>query len=290
MASDFSGAVNHPQLDARAQRGGGAPAPTDASQGAMEMFLVLLVTILFPPVLLFGFFVVNPREEIVVLRFGKYVTTLKTQGIRWIHPVGRALHRISTRDTTLDIATTTVVEKNGNPIEISAVVLYRVEDTYKAALHVESYKEFIADQAGAVVKRVASHYPYESADDSIPCLKKESQHVTDEFIAELMEAVAAAGIRVLNVRLNDLTYAPEIAQAMLMRQQAMALIDARKTIVEGAVEIVRDAVDRLQQAGLEVGQVERDELVSNLLVVICSGERAQPVLQVQAGARHHGKN
>ena len=102
----------------------------------MELFLVVFVTIIFPPILLFGFFVVNPREEMVILRFGKYVTTLKSQGIRWIHPVGRTLKRIPTRDTTLDIATATVVERNGNPIQISAVVLYRVEDTYKAAIDV----------------------------------------------------------------------------------------------------------------------------------------------------------
>ncbi len=257
----------------------------DANQGSMEMFLVVLVSILFPPILLAGFFVVNPREEIVVLRFGKYVTTLRTQGIRWIHPVGRKLCRISTRDTTLDIATTTVVEVNGNPIEISAVVVYRVEDTYKAALHVENYRQFINDQAGAVVKRVAAKFPYESADPAQPCLKKESDDVTVHFIRELQEAVNPAGIRVLNVRLNDLTYAPEIAQAMLMRQQAMALIDARKTIVEGAVEIVRDAVERLHNAGLQVAETERDGLVSNLLVVLCSGERAQPVLQVQSSNR-----
>lgn len=261
----------------------------DANQGSMELSLVVLVTILFPPILLFGFFVVNPREEIVVLRFGKYVTTLTSQGIRWIHPVGRSLRRISTRDTTLDIPTTTVVEVNGNPIEISAVVVYRVDDTYKSALHVEDYRKFIADQAGAVVKRVASQFPYESANQTKPCLKKESDDVTKAFIAELQEAVNAAGIRVLNVRLNDLTYAPEIAQAMLMRQQALALIDARKTIVEGAVEIVRDAVTRLQAAKLEVNEQERDVLVSNLLVVLCSGERPQPVLQVQAGGRTNGK-
>jgi regulator of protease activity HflC (stomatin/prohibitin superfamily) len=265
-------------------------AAADESQGLIEVLLVLVVTIVFPPILLFGFFVVNPREEIVVLRFGKYVTTLKSQGIRWIHPVGRALHRISTRDTTLDVPTTTVVEKNGNPIEISAVVLYRVEDTYRAALHVENYREFLTDQAGAVVKRVASQFPYESADETRPCLKKESDSVTQAFISELTEAVSASGIRVLNVRLNDLTYAPEIAQAMLMRQQALALIDARKTIVEGAVEIVRDAVERLQLANLEVKESDRDALVSNLLVVLCSGERAQPVLQVQAGSRAHGRN
>jgi regulator of protease activity HflC (stomatin/prohibitin superfamily) len=196
--------------------------------------------------------------------------------------VGRHLHRISTRDTTLDIATTTVVEANGNPVEISAVVVYRVEDTYRAALHVENYRDFIDDQAGAVVKRVASRFPYESAEPSQPCLKKESDEVTEQFIADLQEAVNPSGIRVLGVRLNDLTYAPEIAQAMLMRQQALALIDARKTIVEGAVEIVRDAVDRLNDAGLQVADAERDELISNLLVVLCSGERAQPVLQVQS--------
>lgn len=256
------------------------PQHEDANQGSMELFLVVLVTILFPPILLMGFFVVNPREEIVVLRFGKFVTTLTSQGIRWIHPVGRSLRRISTRDTTLDIPTTTVVEVNGNPIEISAVVVYRVDDTYKSALHVEDYRTFINDQAGAVVKRVASQFPYESADSIRPCLKKESEEVTKAFVSELQEAVNPAGIRVLNVRLNDLTYAPEIAQAMLMRQQAQALIDARKMIVEGAVEIVRDAVSRLKDAQLEVKEEERDNLISNLLVVLCSGDRPQPVLQV----------
>ncbi len=252
------------------------------NQGALEKMLVVGLTILCPPLLLFGFFVVNPREEVVVLRFGKYVTTLKNQGICWIHPVGRRLIRIPTRDMTLDIHATTVLERNGNPIQISAVVVHRVEDSYKAALEVENYRQFIEDQAGAVVKRCSSQFPYESADESEPCLKVESDEVTQSFISELQEAVNAAGIRVLGVRLNDLTYAPEIAQAMLMRQQALALIDARKTIVEGAVEIVRDAVDRLEAAKLQMSDSERETLVSNLLVVICSGERPQPVMQIQS--------
>lgn len=259
--------------------------PSDEQQGNLERMLVLLVTICFPPILLAGFFVVNPREEIVVLRFGKYIATLKTQGIRWVHPVGRTLHRISTRDTTLDIPKTTVVEKNGNPIEISAVVVYRVADTYKAALHVANFRDFVNDQSSAVIKRVASHFPYESAEALVPCLKKESNDVSREFVAELQEAVNPAGVQILSVRLNDLTYAPEIAQSMLMRQQAMALIDARKTIVEGAVEIVRDAVDRLDKAGMKLNPIEHDALVCNLLVVLCSGDRAQPVLQVQSGTR-----
>ncbi len=248
----------------------------------METLLVILISLIFPPILLFGFFIVNPREEMVVLRFGKYVGTVGKEGIRWIHPVGRSLRRIPTRDITLHIETSTVVERNGNPILISAVVVYRVEDTRKAALDVEDFKRFIEDQAGAVIKRVSSQFPYESADKTEPCLKNESADVTKAYLSELQRAVDPAGIRVLNVLLNDLTYAPEIAQAMLMRQQAMALIDARKTIVEGAVAIVGDAIDRLRSAGLEVSAPQREQLIGNLLVVLCSGERAQPVLQVQA--------
>lgn len=251
----------------------------------MEFFLVVVVTVFFPPILLFGFFIVNPREEMVVLRFGKYVGTVQHEGIRWVHPVGRRLKRIPTRDMTLHVNTSTVVERNGNPILISAVVVYRVEDTRKAALDVENYQSFIEDQAGAVIKRVSAHFPYESANHAEPCLKSESEEVTHAYMEELQKAVQPAGIRVLGVRLNDLTYAPEIAQAMLMRQQALALIDARKTIVEGAVAIVHDAVERLRAAGLEVRPEQREALISNLLVVLCSGERAQPVLQVQAGTK-----
>jgi len=259
------------------------------NEGFLEKLLVVVVTVTsFGFVLLFGFIIVSPREEIVILRFGKYVTTLRKQGICWIHPVGRALHRIPTRDMTHEIAATTVLERNGNPIHISAIVVYRVEDSYKASLEVENYRKFIEDQASAVIKCCSSQFPYESADVSEPCLKHESGVVTKSYIDELQEAVNAAGIRVLNVRLNDLTYAPEIAQAMLMRQQAMALIDARKTIVEGAVEIVKDAVVRLGAAELHMSDSQREQLISNLLVVICSGERPQPVLQVQSG--NHGRN
>jgi regulator of protease activity HflC (stomatin/prohibitin superfamily) len=258
--------------------------PTE--QVSMEFWLILVVSILFPPILLFGFFVVNPREEIVVIRFGKYIKTINSEGIRWIHPVGRVLRRISTQDTTLHINTSTVVERNGTPILISAVVVYRVEDTRKAALDVLDFSRFITDQTGAVVKRVSSLFPYESSDHSEPCLKTENEKVTQAYIYELQKVLEPSGARVLGFRLNDLTYAPEIAQAMLMRQQALALIDARKVIVEGAVSIVKDAIDRLRAAGLEVKPEQQEQLVSNLLVVLCSGERAQPVLQVQSNRSH----
>lgn len=251
----------------------------------MELALLIFTSIFLFPILPFGFFLVNPREEMVVLRFGKYIGTLRSEGIRWIHPVGRSLRRIPTRDLTMHMETSTVVERNGSPINISAVVVYRVEDTRKAALDVENFRSFLSDQAGAVIKRVSSRFPYESPGHTEPCLKSESDEVTKAYIAELQHAVDPAGIRVLSVKLNDLTYAPEIAQAMLMRQQALALIDARKTIVEGAVAIVHDAVERLRAAGLEVSPAQKEVLISNLLVVLCSGEHAQPVLQVQASQK-----
>lgn len=243
---------------------------------ALVGLLVLLAIAAFSSMV-----IIAPREEVIVLSFGRFVETIQREGLHWIQPIGRELRRIPTQDITLHVPTSTVVERNGNPILISAVVVYRVEDTRKAALDVENFRRFIEDQAGAVIKRVSAHFPYESADHSQPCLKSESDEVTHLYLEELQKAVHPAGIKVLSVRLNDLTYAPEIAQAMLMRQQAMALIDARKTIVEGAVSIVADAVERLRQAGLEVSAAQREQLISNLLVVLCSGERAQPVLQVQ---------
>jgi regulator of protease activity HflC (stomatin/prohibitin superfamily) len=250
----------------------------------MEVFLIILLTLLFPPILLFGFYIVRPREEVVVLSFGKYIITHKRPGINWMHPAGRDLRRISTKETTIDVPTSTVVERNGNPIHISAVVVYHVIDSRKAALDVENHHKFLTDQASAVVKRVASGFPYESADGSEPCLKAENEVVSEALRAELQAAVDVAGIEVVSVRLNDLTYAPEIAQAMLMRQQAMALIDARKTIVDGAVLIVRDGVTQLAEAGYELSPERTQELVANLLIVLCSGDHAQPMIQVQATA------
>ena len=157
------------------------------NQGALGLFLVILVTVVTGGlVLLFGFIIVNPREEIVILRFGKFVTILRKQGICWIHPTGRVQFRIPTRDMTHDIAVTTVLERNGNPIQISAIVVYRVEHSYRAALEVDNYRKFIEDQASAVIKRVSSQFPYESADHNEPCLKRENQLVTNAYIADLI--------------------------------------------------------------------------------------------------------
>lgn len=231
-----------------------------------------------------GLFIINPRQEGVVLRWGKFVEVVRSEGIHFSNPWGRRLVKVPTSQNSLEVPRTTVVEKNGNPIEISAVVVYHVADPRKASLDVSDVGAFVRDQAMAVVKRVAASFPYESPDLSVPCLRKESAEVTSKLVNDLQHAVEQAGVKVDSVRLNDLTYAPEIAQSMLMRQQALALVDARKTIVEGAVAMVRDAITRLREAGFEISPQQREELVSNLLVVLCSSEKVQPTLQI--GDRH----
>src|SRR5262245_20424131 len=184
------------------------PVPLPRSRAVVECTLIgfgglIVVGVIFA---LSSMVIVSPREEVVVLNFGKYEKTIANEGLHWAQPIGRELRRIPTQDITLHVPTSTVVEKNGNPILISAVVVYRVEDTRKAALDVENLRRFIEDQAGAVIKRVSSQFPYESADHSQPCLKSESHEVTDSYLRELQKAVMAAGIKVVNVQLNDLTY------------------------------------------------------------------------------------
>lgn len=235
-----------------------------------------------------GFFVLKPREEAVLLNWGRFVGVERSEGVKWSQPWGRRVIKVPTQDVTFEVARTTVVEANGNPIEISAVVACRVEDSRKAALDVANYLTFVRDQSTSVIKRVASHYPYDSPDPKIPCLRKESEEVSRALLKELQGAVGAAGMKIISVRINDLAYAPEIAQAMLMRQQAMAMIEARRAIVESAVEIVRDCLERLQRGGLTLSPARQEELLSNLLVVICSGERVTPTLTVATHRPHAG--
>jgi regulator of protease activity HflC (stomatin/prohibitin superfamily) len=232
-----------------------------------------------------GLFIINPRQEGVILRWGKFIEVVQKEGIHFSQPWGRRLIRVATAQNALEVPRTTVVEKNGNPIEISAVVVYHVADVRKAAIDVSDVGTYVRNQAMAVIKRVAASFPYESPSAEIPCLRKESAEVTAKLIAELQGTVEQAGVHIDSIRLNDLTYAPEIAQSMLMRQQALALVDARKTIVEGAVGMVRDCIARLRDAGFEISPSQRETLVSNLLVVLCSSEKVQPTLQI--GERHN---
>jgi regulator of protease activity HflC (stomatin/prohibitin superfamily) len=234
--------------------------------------------------MLIGLFIIEPGQAVVHLSWGNYIQTIKEPGIHYIFPFGRSLRPISSRERTYDIPSSTVVEATGNPVIISAVVRYKVLEPEKAILAVDNYKQFVADQASAIIKRVISQYPYESPDPEIPCLRKETDEIGVALRHELQEVAKVAGVKILSVKLNDLTYAPEIAQSMLIRQQALALIDARKTIVEGAVDMVKDAADQLEDLGFQLPMTERNRLVANLMVVLCSNQDTQPVISLQAAS------
>jgi regulator of protease activity HflC (stomatin/prohibitin superfamily) len=217
-------------------------------------------------------FVVQPRETHILLYWGKVARTVTEPGIHLAWPVGRSRRVVSTRDTALSTPVTTVVEAHGNPIQVSAVVVYRVVDATKALIDVQGYASFVMSQTSSVLKAVCSRFPYEGG-PSEPSLKLESPEILTALTQQLQQQVWSSGVQVLLVRLNDLTYAPEIAQAMLLRQQAQALVDARRTLVEGAVAMARDALDRLDAAGMRLDPRQRTQLAVNLTLLLCAGER-----------------
>ncbi|RLB54528.1 MAG: hypothetical protein DRJ42_08835 [Deltaproteobacteria bacterium] len=232
---------------------------------------------------LMGIIIVQPRTQVVVLRWGKYKRTITSAGMNYIFPLGRQLYRVSSQDTSIDIPKTTVLDANGNPIEISAVCIYRVREAHNAVLQVNNYGAFAYHLANVVVKSVCSRYPYETRDPNAPCLKKESEQVTTELVSELQKMVQHVGIEILQLRITDLTYAPEIAQSMLLRQQAEAMVAARRKIVEGAVTTMQGALTRMQQVNLNLPQPVAESLATNLMLVLCSGERVQAFMPIQIG-------
>ena len=241
----------------------------------------VLNVLFFPFTLIFGWVVVHPQEEKIILFWGKFHKILKEPGLSFISPWGRKVIKISVKQQTIDIAKTTVADGNGNPIIIGGVCTYTVTDSEKAGLEVEEYHTYLKTQAMAVLKQVASQYPYESKDGH--SLKAEAVEVGQEMVKLLNTKVAPAGIHVSSYELADLTYAPEIAQSMLVRQQAQALVDARKIIAEGAVEIVDESVSMLGGRGYKLDETARARLVSSLLVVICGEGKVQPTYSVKDG-------
>lgn len=249
----------------------------------MESLLSLILGILFLPItLLASWVVVHPQEEAVVLIWGRFNRLIKTPGLYWINVFGRNAIKVTTKRQVLELPRTTVADGNGNPIVIAGVVTYQYVDSIKVALEIEDAHEFVKIQAMAVLKQVASKYPYESRDGH--SLKAEAQVIGQEMVRTLQAKVDAAGVAIAAYELSDLSYAPEIAQSMLIRQQATALVDARKIIVEGAVEIVREAVELLAARGLEFSPAEKSRTVSNLLTVICGEARVQPTYSIQSHA------
>jgi hypothetical protein len=221
--------------------------------------------------------VVPPGQTRVVQFFGRYVGTARRQGFLWLLPF-TTRKAVSVRVRNFETSHIKVNDATGNPVEIAAIVVWQVADTAKATFAVEDYDEFIHVQSEAAVRHVAGAYPYDGPDDA-ESLRGSTDEVSLELAHEVAERVAIAGLEILEVRISHLAYAPEIAQAMLQRQQAAAVVAARSRIVEGAVGMVQMALDQLSREGIVALDEERKAaMVSNLLVVLCGDSRATPVV------------
>ncbi len=238
--------------------------------------LVVLATLLLI-VISSGFIVVNPNEARVIQFFGRYAGTVKDAGFHWVLPFSTK-RRLTQRVSNFQSERLKVSDADGNPVEIAAVVVWRVVDTAKAAFGVDNFLAYVAIQAEAAVRHVATSYPYEAHQPGTVSLR-DATVVSEQLTIELRERVALAGVEVLESRITHLAYAPEIAQAMLARQQASAIVAARFTIVEGAVGMVSLALAQLREQNIvDLDDERKAQMVSNLLVVLCGDRAAQPVV------------
>jgi len=230
----------------------------------------------------------DERQEKVLLNWGQYHATLRQPGCYCWNPFSLSVRNISTARSAIDLMHVKVADLKGNPLMVSGVVTYFVVDSRKAALDVLDVKTYISTQALAVMKKIASMYPYE-AKEGQHSLKTEANHLRGTMVKFLQERVNPAGALITNFELTDLAYAPEIANAMLIRQQAEALVDARKVIVEGAVRIASDALTGLSERGIKMNKDQEAMMVSNLLIVICGDAKVQPTVNVSTpSAGPHG--
>jgi len=229
-------------------------------------------------VLLLGCFVVNPNEARVLVLFGKYTGSVKQDGFHWANPL-LSKKRISLRVRNFESAKIKVNDLEGNPIEIAAVVVWRVFETAEACFEVDNYEHYVKVQSEAAVRNLATQYPYDAYEDGHKSLRGNTAEVAEQMKNEVEERLKKAGVEVLETRINHLAYSPEIAAAMLQRQQAGAIIAARQRIVEGAVGMVEMALDLL--SAKEIVKLDNDRkaaMVSNLLVVLCGDRNTQPVV------------
>nr|WP_321407506.1 SPFH domain-containing protein [uncultured Carboxylicivirga sp.] len=239
--------------------------------------LVLLLPIIF---IIKGFFIVNPNGSKVLVLFGAYKGTVKDNGFFWANPF-LTKQRISLRARNFDSERVKVNDKIGNPILINVILVWRVKDTYKAAFEVDQYEEFVRVQTDAAVRKLAGSYPYDNFDDEQAdmTLRSGMDEVNEALENEITERLAIAGIEVMEARIGYLAYAPEIASSMLKRQQAVAIVAARKKIVEGAVGMVEDALTQLANDNIvDFDEDKKASMVSNLMVVLCGDKEATPVI------------
>jgi regulator of protease activity HflC (stomatin/prohibitin superfamily) len=240
-----------------------------------------LVLLLFLAV---GLFLVNPNEAKVLQLFGKYVGTVRDPGLRWANPLYSKI-KVSTRVRNFDSDKLKVNDRDGNPIEIAAVVVWRVVDTAEAVFEVDDYVNFVHVQSEAALRNLATRYPYDSHEEERESLRGHTVEIAEHLKTEIQERLEKAGVEVIEARISHLAYAPEIASAMLQRQQAGAIIAARQKIVEGAVGMVEMALEMLQKGSIvELDEDRKAAMVSNLLVVLCGERATQPI--VNTGTLH----
>jgi len=223
-------------------------------------------------------FTVNPKEEVVLLDFGKYNGTVKDPGCHFVCSVGRTMHKVSTKVKSIMIPETKTIDRNGNPLIINGILAYQIRNAKRATLDVEYADDFVRTQGLAALKQIVARYPYESEDHADHCLKTAADVIATEMVQQLQGRVQVAGVQVLSFTFNEISYAPEIAAGMLKRQQAQAILAARKVIVRGAVDIAQSAVHELEQQGIGMDDKAKARVVSNLLTVICSESATAPVL------------
>jgi regulator of protease activity HflC (stomatin/prohibitin superfamily) len=249
------------------------------SHGAPAALTLLCVLIFIASALaLRGLTSVVPGQARVVQLFGKYRGTIRDSGLQWVNPFTRRI-AVSTRIRNQESAQAKVNDADGNPIEIAAVVVWQVQDTASALYSVDDFTQFVTIQTETAVRHIASSYPYDNRGSGALSLRDNAEEITRQLSAEITERVAPAGVHIIESRLTRLSYAPEIAQAMLRQQQASAVVGARQRIVEGAVGMVQLALQRLQEEGVvELDEERKAAMVSNLLVVLCSEQATQPIV------------
>lgn len=275
-------------------------ARTSKGWSALILLLVLLIAsgvgvaffaahnvswgmVLLLPIVVFGFclqglFVVNPNDAIVATVFGSYSGSVKVPGFWWMNPFAKRRH-ISLKIRNFESGHLKVNDKEGNPIEIAAIVVWNVVETAEAVFNVESYENYVRVQTESAIRNLATTYPYDTHEEHVISLRGNTAEIAEKLKGEIHERLAKAGVEVIEARISHLAYAPEIAGAMLRRQQASAIIAARQRIVEGAVSMVQMALEKLEKDRIVTLDEERKAaMVSNLLVVLTSDRDAQPVV------------
>lgn len=246
--------------------------------GAFWSLLLIVLTGLIFLVVLGMVRIIDPGHTRVVQFFGRYVGTNRRTGLTMVPPL-TTTKKVSVRVRNFETETIKVNDSNGNPVNIGAIVVWQIADTAKASFAVEDVDEFILSQAESALRHVATTHPYDGGTQHAPSLSGSTELVSQELADEVAARVRVAGVEIIEARIGSLSYAPEIAQAMLQRQQAGAIVDARETIVEGAVSMVETALDQLEQKDIvDLDPERRAAMVSNLLVVLCSDNNAQPMI------------